>query len=588
MPTYQVTSPDGRKLKITGDKPPSEAELNDIFSQIGQPKQVEQAEQAAPPSVGDKIADNPVGATVSEFASAVNRGAVNLFDFFGPEPINAALELAGIDARVPTLKEQEIVKDATTGNFMEDGLAKQAVRTSGEFVAPGSAFGQATRTAAKAIPQLQAGGLTLGQNVTKQLGSSTAKLDASASAASGAGLELGGEAGEAVGGETGRKVGEVVGAFAAPLSPAVIKHVGSTLKTQGARSLLKEAAPTSDGLKTAARSVYKEIDDLGAVVSSKKINNLANQMKVAINREGFDPDLHPKVATALKRFDEAKGLDKSVSELDILRKKARSASKSTEPEEKRLGMIMVNRIDDFLDNLKPTDFKRGGGDVGTKYKDARQLWRRAKKSEQLQEAFEAARNQASGFENGLRVQFRSILNNKKKLVGFTKDEVQAMRQVVRGGNVENIAKALGKFGFTEGQATSMLLGSLGAAGGYAIGGGVGGVAVPLVGQLSKSLAQKLTRGNAEGVDLIVRAGSNAKEVIKAYLRAVPKNQRNTEELTELLLRPNVALDKIGALPKLSQDQSKVVADAVYFANFIKNESSEVAPVAGAVQKAAND
>lgn len=45
MPTYQVTSPDGRKLKITGDKPPSEAELNDIFSKVRQPQQPEQPQE---------------------------------------------------------------------------------------------------------------------------------------------------------------------------------------------------------------------------------------------------------------------------------------------------------------------------------------------------------------------------------------------------------------------------------------------------------------------------------------------------------------------------------------------------------------
>ena len=31
MPTYTVTNPTGQTLKITGDKPPSEEELNTIF-----------------------------------------------------------------------------------------------------------------------------------------------------------------------------------------------------------------------------------------------------------------------------------------------------------------------------------------------------------------------------------------------------------------------------------------------------------------------------------------------------------------------------------------------------------------------------
>lgn len=41
MPIYSVTSPDGRKLKITGDNPPSEQELDEIFKSVSQPVQQE-------------------------------------------------------------------------------------------------------------------------------------------------------------------------------------------------------------------------------------------------------------------------------------------------------------------------------------------------------------------------------------------------------------------------------------------------------------------------------------------------------------------------------------------------------------------
>lgn len=46
MPTYKVTSPTGQVLKITGDRPPSEQELNEIFQNV--PAQVAQQPQAAP------------------------------------------------------------------------------------------------------------------------------------------------------------------------------------------------------------------------------------------------------------------------------------------------------------------------------------------------------------------------------------------------------------------------------------------------------------------------------------------------------------------------------------------------------------
>ena len=35
MPTYKVTTPDGRTVKLTGDNPPTEQELEEVFSQLG-------------------------------------------------------------------------------------------------------------------------------------------------------------------------------------------------------------------------------------------------------------------------------------------------------------------------------------------------------------------------------------------------------------------------------------------------------------------------------------------------------------------------------------------------------------------------
>ena len=147
-----------------------------------------------------------------------------------------------------------------------------------------------------------------------------------------------------------------------------------------------------------------------------------------------------------------------------------------------------------------------------------------------------------------------------------------MKEVVKGGPAENIAKALGKLGFSEGQSTSMLLGSLGVAGGAAVGGAPGAVAVPLIGQMSKTLAQKLTRNKAAGADMIVRAGKDGREITKAYLKATKPGERSAAELTELLLRPGVGLEKVKAmLPSATKEQKKLIGDALYFAAFINSQ-----------------
>jgi hypothetical protein len=355
-----------------------------------------------------------------------------------------------------------------------------------------------------------------------------------------------------------------------------IVNLSKKLTTQSARTLLNEAAPTIEGLKQAARGVYKEIDDLGATVNSSRVDRLSTELRTLAKKEGFNKRIHPKVSAALDEFEASEGINKTISEIDTLRKVARGAARSIEPDEARIGSMLIERIDDALDTLSPDDFLNvKPADIGSKFKDARQLWGRAKKSELLEDAFERAQNQASGFENGLRTQFRSIINSKKKSRGFTQEEISAMQEVVRGGRAENIAKAIGKLGFSEGQATNMLMGSLGVAGGAAIGGPAGAVAVPLVGQLSRTLAQKLTRNNAIGADLIVRAGKDGKKVVAAYMKTTKPAERSISELTELLLRPEISLKSLIAKPpNIANANQKLIADAAFFADFLRTQQEQ--------------
>ena len=150
-----------------------------------------------------------------------------------------------------------------------------------------------------------------------------------------------------------------------------------------------------------------------------------------------------------------------------------------------------------------------------------------------------------------------------------------MQQVVRGGTAENLAKMIGRFGFSEGQASNMLMGSLGVAGGAAVGGPAGAVALPLIGQLSRGLAQKLTRKGAEAANQIVRAGNNAENITRAYLKAIPKGEQNAAELSELLLRPEISLKALQSrLATLPKQHKKLISDAVFFANTFRDQNSE--------------
>jgi hypothetical protein len=169
------------------------------------------------------------------------------------------------------------------------------------------------------------------------------------------------------------------------------------------------------------------------------------------------------------------------------------------------------------------------------------MWGRARRGELLEEAFESAKNTRSGFENGLRNEFRKILENKRQVKFFTADEKAAMSVVSQGTKSANLAKLIGRLGFKEGQAINIINPIAGGAAAAALFGTTAGVAVPIIGQVSKELAQKLTRNNGRFAQRVVKAGSNAETIAKAYLNNTPKSSRSVLELAELLTRNEVDL-----------------------------------------------
>jgi hypothetical protein len=374
----------------------------------------------------------------------------------------------------------------------------------------------------------------------------------------------------------------VAGAKGGLKASAKLKQAREASKAQ--RSVV-ESAPSIEQLKEVSRGVYRELDESGVALKPKTFQSLVDNINKNVRRQGFDPDLTPKTAGVLRRLSDEVGGVKSLTDIDTLRKVAQNAASAIEPADARLGAMIIDEFDSFLDGVNPDQLIRGKSkisDVGPKYKVARELWGRARRSELINEAFDKAKNQASGFENGIVVQFRSILNNKKKSRMFKPAELDAMRKVVRGTTATNMAKLVGRLGFSEGHATNLIGGSLGIAAGAQLGGPIGAVAVPAIGQLSRKLAQKLTRGNAEFADLVVRAGTDANDIAMAYMRKVPKKARSAEELSELLARPDIALDKLLNSSNTMLREAAEIGRGRQILNAVGTASRQAAPATAAI------
>jgi hypothetical protein len=140
-----------------------------------------------------------------------------------------------------------------------------------------------------------------------------------------------------------------------------------------------------------------------------------------------------------------------------------------------------------------------------------------------------------------------------------------MERVVRGTKASNLMKLLGKFGFSEGQATNYLGGMVGGGAGAYVGGALGGPAGAFMGSLSvsgggtlaRSAAQRMTARNARLADALVRSGKGARETAKEYLRNAKNPDPN--ELAEILLKTGAEVVDDAPLDEFTRKALEIAA-----------------------------
>lgn len=346
---------------------------------------------------------------------------------------------------------------------------------------------------------------------------------------------------------------EAIGGLVASSGKRVAKSGAKAATSGQVRKALVESAPDLDTLRDTSRAIYREIDDLGVTLKPESFERFTQRVIRRAKKERVNPRRTPRAAGALDEFiaDSQTPGNRTISDLDDLRSVASDAASSIEPADARIGMIMLDEIDDFLDGVQDSSFvgdrAAEAANVGRRYRAARNLWGRMRRSELIQDAIGRADIQATGFENGIRTQLRQIVNNRKRSRYFTAEELDAMRDVIKGTNEQNILKLVGRLGFSEGQATNIL-------------GGLGGTAIlgpaaPVVGQFSRKLAQRATQKGVELSDAIIRSGRNGRRIAEAYLNTTPKARRSADELSRIFLKVDANIDD------LLKESNRVVKEA---------------------------
>lgn len=258
--------------------------------------------------------------------------------------------------------------------------------------------------------------------------------------------------------ETGVLTGAGIGT-ALPGAGALAGKIGQSVSKLGQRAS-EFGEFGSDKLRAASEAAYEAADKgVGKVRTAIGPNGHLMRLSRSFNEtaknkglggafsEVIAPDF-PKSSQRLAAFnkiadDVSKGLrpPPTFGEIERLRQGLRKAvTESVTPQgnltkDGELASEFIDKIDEMID--------------ATPFKDARAAYRLLRKTEIIEDAFNAAKNATgsnytqAGFETAIRQQFRKIAQSKNFNATFTKAEREAIMAVVRPGKLEKSLKRLG-------------------------------------------------------------------------------------------------------------------------------------------------
>jgi hypothetical protein len=574
MPEYRITDQKtNRQVTISGDTPPTEADIEEIFSSLGSQRQVSAA----------TVRERQPGLKeyAGEAVSAFVRPAASLFDI-ATAPGQALLRGAGFD--VPTLRSTV----AERGEFAGEGAMSQAVAATGELGSMAVTGGGFQRFLAKGLTEVGRFGESTLSRVLQSLGASTPTDDLIMGMVSGAGGEAAAELSADLFGEESREFGRFAGQV---VSPAAWAATGRSL-VNISRSLLTEAAPDIERIRGASRAGYAMLDEAGVQANGPSISMLRGRVKDFANEFNIDPStgkgaLDSKLNQLLRAAESGKVSYGFLNEVSSSLKKLGGAT-DTQGNSARQAAEMIDEI--IFDMVPENPEVLGGQSVSELIGTTKDLWRRASVAQSIEDLQESARLNAMkeggdyvrSFRNSL-INFLKPTNKKLKFLNI--EEKKILEDVVSGDSIEKALRAFSKLGINSTDYIKTIL--LGTGGTAVLGAqtgqpmmttaaavtGLGAVGLTGLAAVARGLANQQFRSNARLGQELIKLGdiAKAKDIARIYLKETPRDRRNARDLTALLLNSRADVSELRTLPI---GQNKLVSDAAALAIAVDNLSNE--------------
>lgn len=519
MPVFTIQAPDGRKIKIQANDQETALKGAQEWAAANPTQSMVSAAPPDAPPAGAKPGSREYADWALSRAKAgmsVPQVSPRPPEFGGTQDLVGAIQggyTKALDS-VPILGPSLLAgaENAKAAMYGVDPALIRAETQGNQVMNPEATMAGAV--AGTVLPLVAAGGTALGGRLLGMTGTVPAQIGmgaVSGAALSGADtLARGGSWQDAA-------VNTAIGGALGGAVPAIGSKVADAFRGMAQNKAITQAvanAPAASELKSAASTLFNTVDNAGVQVAPNAFATEVADLVQKAQKLRMNPNLDAKATGAFQELvgaaqEAMAGKALSFGDLHNLRQIAQKAAVSAEGRDAMFANMIVDSIDKFV--TKPgAAITPNGPATGNTLLEAISTWGRAKRVGLIEEALYRAQNVASGFENGIRIEFRKILQNPNLRKQFTDIEIKELERVVQGTPGANLMKLIGKFGFGSGNASNMLGGSIGTTIGSALGGAFGPVG-SIVGAGLAGGGATLARRGAEA--LTGKAAERAAKVV---------------------------------------------------------------------------
>lgn len=529
------------------------------------PMESGQALASAPAPTGLQRAGN----IAMEGISGFNRAGLATADFL-TSPLQGLAQLGGFD--LPTFSDAGTPR----GAFAGQGLATDVASGAGELANLSASAGGVLRAASQSLDDVvrfiapSSRDATVA-NVIRTLGNTSIADDLVLGGVSGAGGALGGEVAAAIGGEGARGTGELLGNV---VSPAVWIGTTQSLIRVG-KSLINnttDVAPTAAQLKNASRLMYRKLDEAGVTTNGPSTTMMQGRIAAFVRDNNISTATGTgAVATRLRAI--AKQADQggvSYGFLDQAQTSLEKLAGTATDTPAKLARDASDMLGSFLAEASPNiPMAAQGLNADEVVNAAKSLWRRGSTAANIDKIIETSLIDAENTGGSYLKAFRKQLNDLRKPDSkegrfLTTKEKGMIGEAIKGGKFENLMRLASNIGFNSNDLVRSVLvtsaiGAAGAQAGGVAGSGAAILGATLVGEAATIIANNIFKRNATALRAYMRAGSNAEDITRLYMRTTPRAERDPAELTSLFLTNQVDLS---ALRQTGLGKMPLVADSV--------------------------